>query len=341
MATQSQIARKLGISQATVSMALHGAGRMSHKMREQVRGEALRMGYRLNNSAQAIRSGRFGCISLLLSMLHQNSFLPFELMPGILGEVRRQGTQLTVIGSPDSELVEEEFVQEALKRWSSDGLLINYTHDFPSRMVDLIRDYRVPSIWINGGMDYDSVHPDDFEATACAVRELHAAGHRKIGYVDLTRTNHYSVRDRYDGYAETMAGFGLSLRPLTTLVPRPARYAVLKNWLEDLNRPTAVITYEDREAIPLFAAAMEMGLAVPGDLSIVTIHDYPADNAGVAFTTVQNDFRKVGSEGVKMLMEKIKEPGKLIASRKIAPKLVPGQTLAAPSILPRRLKNGH
>lgn len=329
-ATQSEIARQLGISQATVSMALRGTGKMAAETRTRIQQEAIKLGYRHNNSAEAIRTGRFGCISLLLSMMYQHSYLPYELIPGIVSEARRQQTQLSLIGSPDQELINEEFIHEALRRWSSDGLLINYTHNFPLRMVDLIRDYRVPSVWMNAKLDSDSVYPDDFEASAQATRRLVELGHRRIAYVDLTRSNHYSCQDRYDGYAETLHARELPLNPLTRQVPRPERYPIVKKWLESPNRPTAVVTYRDFEAQTLFAVAMELQLRVPEDLSIVVIHDFPADTIGVAFSTMQNDFYALGSEAVKMLMQKIQKPTEFIPSLKITPKWLPGATIAPP-----------
>lgn len=331
IATQSEIARQLGISQATVSMALRGTGKMSEETRSLIQREAIKLGYRHNNSAQAIRTGRFGCISLLLSMRYQHSYLPYELIPGIVAEARAQQTQLSLIGSPDQELINEEFIHEALRRWSSDGLLINYTHNFPLRMVDLIRDYRVPSVWMNAKLEVDSVYPDDIEAAAQSVRHLIELGHRRIGYVDLTRNQHYSGQDRYDGYAETMLAQDLPLNPLTRLVPRPDRYPIVKKWLESSNRPSAVITYRDHEAYAIYAAAMELHIRVPQDLSIIAIHDFPADTVGVAFSTMKNDFGALGAEAVKMLMQKIQKPAEFIPSRKITPQWLPGATTAPPA----------
>jgi len=227
-------------------------------------------------------------------------------------------------------LLDEEFVHEVLRRWSSDGLLINYTHNFPSRMVDLIRAYRVPSVWMNAKLESDSIHPDDFGATRRATQALYELGHRHIGYLDLTRSSHYSAIDRYDGYAETMNAHRLRPHPFTSRIERPHRYEAIASWLDATERPTAVVTYEDREAIPLCLAAAHRGIRVPEDLSIVTIHDFPADSAGIAFTTVQNDFYTLGMEAVKMIMQKVKHPSKPLPTKKIAPKWLDGASIAPP-----------
>jgi len=330
-ATQQEIARILGLSQATVSMALRGGGKMSDRTRQQILDQAVQLGYRQNSSAQALRRGRYGSISLLLSTTKAYSFLPIDLLRGIQQKVRESDTQVTIIEVPDEHLIDERFVHEMLRRWSSDGLLIDYTHNLPQRVHDLLSAYRLPCVWINSNLPANCVHPDDAAALSQATRHLIDLGHRRIGYVDLTRSSHYSIRERYDGYVGTMHAAEAEQCLLTVPTPRPRRLDLLRKWLRQDNRPTAVITYEDREAIPLFVAALEMGLRIPEDLSIIAIHDRVVDAVGLAISTMQIDFTQVGAEAVGMLLDKIENPGVSYPSRRVPAIWNPGQTCAPPA----------
>lgn len=329
-ATQQEIARQLGVSQATVSMVLNGGGKISPRTRRQILECAASLGYRHNSSAQALRRGRFGCISLLLSTTKRYSFLPIDLLRGIQGKVREYDTQITIHEVPDASLSDEQFVHEMLRRWSSDGLLIDYTHNLPARMIDLIRSYQVPSVWLNAKLESDCVYPDDYSAMRQATQRLLDLGHRRIAYIDLTRNSHYSVRDRYDGYVEAMFAADCLPCVLTLAVVRSERLKVIRKWLREPNRPTAVVTYEDREAIPLFAAAMEMGLRVPEDLSIIAVHHRPVDAVGIAVATMQIDFAQVGDKAVQMLVQKIEKPDAPLPPQKVPSIWHPGETLAPP-----------
>jgi DNA-binding LacI/PurR family transcriptional regulator len=329
-ATQSEIARTLGLSQAAVSMALRGEGKINSRTRKQVLDQAAKLGYRHNNLAQALRHGRYGNISLLLNTHKEYSFLPIDLLRGIQRQVREHDTQLTINEVPDEILLNEKLVHEMLREWSSDGLLIDYTHNLPQRVHELLRTYRLPCVWINSNLETDCVNPDDLATASQATQHLLDLGHQRIGYIDLTRTTHYSIRDRYDGYVETIHAAGFQPCLLTIPTVRSERLDVLRKWLRSDNRPTAVITYEDREAVPLFVAALEMGLRVPEDLSIVAIHDRVVDSVGIPLATMQIDFAQVGATAVNMLIKKIIEPNVLLPSQKVQPIWNPGQTCAPP-----------
>lgn len=330
--TQKGIAKRLKISQATVSMALQNNELISPDTRQKVLELAATLGYRHNQSAKALRKGNYGNIALLVSTKKEHSFLPTDLLRGIRHETRIQQTQLTIAEVPDEELLDDAFIHTMLRQWSSDGLLIDYTHNLPSKMVDLIQTYRIPSVWLNADFEYDSVYPDDFSAIQCATQKLLELGHSRIGYLDLTRTMHYSARARYDGYMSAMHAKNYSPIVLTVAIERNKRLDALRKWLKSPQAPTAVITYEDREAIPLFAAALEAGLKIPDDLSIVAVHDRVVDSVGIPLTTSQTDFTQIGTLAVRMLLEKIKNPKRDIPSIKTQALWHSGESVTSPNI---------
>ena len=163
--TIRQIAARTGLSPITVSRVL---GDKSDKHRPETRERVLRaaeeLGYRINTAARAISTGRFGSVALLMSTEGSFSYLPGPLMDGIQEVLEEQDLHLTVARLSDEKLTDAEYVPQILREWTADGVLINYHFHIPGRLIELVRRYNVPSIWINSKQECNSVHPDDFGA---------------------------------------------------------------------------------------------------------------------------------------------------------------------------------
>lgn len=340
--TISDIARAAGVSEMTVSRIVNGRAAYRRptyaKRAEWIRALAARMGYRPNASARAVRQRRCGNIGLLLSTVSERSHLPFSLLHAVEMELAARGYRLTVAMLPD-ERIRPGFVPQLLREVVADGLLVDYTHRIPEALLELIHASDVPAVWLNVKMPENCVHPDDFGAGRDAARRLLELGHRRLVYADFSHAGsdperHYSVDDRYAGYAEAMREAGLTpvrfWSETGNGVPTTERWEWAVRLLRSSPRPTAVITYGAVTAVPVFCAARHMGWAIPGDLSLISFDDHPVDYLGPTFSTERVPFDAVGREGVRMLMERITSAG---ASRKTVAvpfPFDPGETCAPP-----------
>ncbi len=334
--TLKEIARELGVSHQLVSFALNGRGRMTEETRSRIVETAQRLGYRKNGSAMAMKNGRFGCVALLLSTSNNLSGLPQGLWNGIHDELAAHDLHLTVAKLPDAILTDAGAVPKILREWMSDGLLIDYTYRIPQRMMELIRAYRLPAVWLNTQQRADCVYPDDFEAGCRAARHLMEFGHKRIAYLDLGHSfddpdEHYSVSARYQGVSQTLQKAGLSPWWEDVCVPEAERVAFFTARLGTPERPSALVCYgEDFEAA-LFAASI-LGLQVPRDLSIMTFGEQERLATGLWLSKMAVPEVQVGRLGVQMLQRKIEAP-----EIEFPPEIVPfelrtGQTCAlAPS----------
>ena len=133
------------------------------------------------------------------------------------------------------------------------------------------------------------MHPDEFACAREATERLLALGHRRIGYVEYAGVTHYSAPDRLAGCRAALDAAGQA-PPLTfDGGGDPATRAErARGWLAGLGnkRPTAVLTYGAGLAAPVLYAAARLGLRVPGDLSLLTIHDSPETSTGRALDTM-------------------------------------------------------
>lgn len=319
--TLTQIARQLKLSPMTVSRALRGTGRMRPQTRARVVAAAARLGYRPNVSARAMRSGRSGCVALLVSPTAEHGVLPQELVWGIERELAAQNRYLALARVTTARTgAAAEGVPKLLGELLADGILLNYTHRVPREMERQIDALSTPAVWINRKRPRDAVYVDDHGGFERATVRLLAMGHTRIAYADYyVRADadaadwHYSTVDRYAGYAAAMAEAGRPARRLVIPAPAGGRppdrpVAFTRTWLTDApraRRPTAVVCYDEYTALAILHAAATTGIRVPADLSIVSAAVGPLDAFDRSIATLTVPAADMGRAAVMMLFTKM------------------------------------
>ncbi len=316
MSIIKQIAVQSGVSSATVGHILGNKQHMhSAATRERVMEHAVRLGYRPNSSAKAIGSGRFNCVTLLLSTVWHQSFLPDNMLIAIHDALDESDYHLNVSRMTDERMMHETSLPKFLREWMSDGILVNYTNHIPQKLIDGIAADRAPAIWINSKQESDCVYPDDFAAGLDATRHLIDLGHRSIAYM-AAFMNHYSAHDRYQGYLAAMNAAGYEPRCIRLDGPAKEWAELAKEICESAGCPTAFVAYRSSLAVAIVYAAEHAGRRVPEDVSVVTFDGVPvADMAtGKLLTTwIVPDF-EVGRVATQALMAKIATPSQPRAS---------------------------
>lgn len=310
--TIAQIAAEVGLAKSTVSCVLNGKPNpgVSPARAALVHEAAKRLNYRPSAAARAMRTGRFNAVGMILSD-KINKISPFITMwRAMLDELHQRNLTLTIGQLPDEELTNEACVPRLLGEWAVDGLIVDYVSELPERMLHLINEHHIPSVWINNRMDADCVYPDDMGAFRMATEHLLSLGHQRIAYMSWCTPHHYSHRDRRAGYAAAMKSAGLAVRDLSHPkgLPRVARLEQARALLRQPDRPSAFMCWEKDDAFPLLLAASEMGLQVPRDLSLICAHHEPTDEMGLMLSHVLVPAIEMGREAVRMLQRRIERP---------------------------------
>jgi DNA-binding LacI/PurR family transcriptional regulator len=339
MATLLDIAERAGVSKDTAARVLRGEHKgvradAAHRARR-VRRIAREMGYRPNAAARAVARGRFGGISLLKSQ-GGHSPIPPDLIKGIQNALAPLDWHLTLDRLPESRATDPQYMPKVLREQFADGLLVYYPDRIPEGMVGLIRDYRIPAIWVNSKLDADCAHPDDLAAGRRATEHLLALGHLRIAYADysydvreIVERAHYSAVDRQTGYDIAMRAAGLApcAWRAERHVNRPFRKHDAADRLRAGGRPTAIVCHSLGEAIPICLAAMALGIGVPGELSVTAIGG-AGDGLVADFTALTLPEAALGETAVRMLEEKIANPAAALAPRAIGFAFHQGETTA-------------
>ncbi len=340
-ATLKTIAEAVGLSPASVSRALNGGGRLSPATRARVRRAAEQLHYRPNTLARSIRQGRTGLVGLVYSSTGLRFGLPWRFLSGVNEALCAQKCRLIVGEVPAARLAEPQHVSGLLQDWTADGLLIFHQVDLPPDVADLVEQAHVTAVWVNTRRATDAVYFDDLAAAREGVLRLHALGHRRIAYFDAVHAPetfkhpvHYSQVDRMEGYRAAMRELGL--RPISRLCEAPTpsnrRVALMREWLSGRERPTAVITYGDCEAV-LFAAR-SLGLKVPADLSVIQFHSDETAMDDLVPARFDHPFERLAAEAVSLLTRRLADRGRHHASVVVPFVLREGDTCAPPRRAP-------
>ena len=341
--TASQIAEQLGVSRQSVSKVLVGGKsniRVSPTLAKRIRRKAEELGYRPVTAARTISTGRTGLIDMLMSTGSGASRLPTPLIEGIHDALIARDMQLTVSRLPDSKLRDASYVPKILREHSADGILVNYTHNFPEQLPVLIERYALPALWLLMKRATDCIYPDDVTAFRTATQRLLELGHRRIGYHVLNTSGHYSEADRQSGYEQAMRSAGLTPRVVhghcemahhyTEGRLADDRHEVVRSWLSGPDRPTAMLGYSQRDADFISFAAAGMGLRLGKDLSLIGVTDAQDNRFGIPLTQLVLPHVEIGRRAVELLLQKIEAPTVDLAPIEVAVPLVEGASTGPP-----------
>jgi LacI family transcriptional regulator len=312
--TQTDVARRAGVSGATVSYVLNGVrdGRVqiSEETRQRVLDAIEELGYEPDARAQALRSGSTRTIALIIPDLRNPHFC--EYATGIEEAARSAGYHLLL----SSTTMNDEYAVEIFKDLSRrrfDGLIIATSFILESQeaqdTLEQVRKRGLPIVEMDENYGVDSVFADYHQATKEVMSYLLSLGHRRIGMIYGVGA-HELGEDRLQPYQEGLKAAGIPIDPNLIARCGPAiedGYQAALKLLQLPSRPTAIISINDLLAISALRAAADLGLRVPADLSLVGFDDIPMANyLAPRLTTVTKDARAAGTRAFEVLLARIK-----------------------------------
>jgi LacI family transcriptional regulator len=330
----SDVASAAGVSIATVSAALNDveAARISADTRQRVRETAARLGYAPNRLAQALRVQRSGTIGFLGDTVATTPYA-VEMILGALEAARTAGRVIVLMNTQgDAELEARELA--TLLQHQVDGVL--YAAMYHRSVEPPAALEATPVVLVDAECPdptVSSVVPDEVAGAAAAVGELLEQGHRRIGFINNPEPI-LAASGRLRGYRAALGRAGIRPDP-RLIVNAPSNgpeggYRAARRLLELPARPTGVFCFRDLMAMGVYQAAMEAGLRVPQDLSVVGFDDMEfAAGLFPGLTTVALPHYEMGSWGVQQLLALMESPpgqpkqarvaGRLIRRRSVAP----------------------
>jgi LacI family transcriptional regulator len=163
-----------------------------------------------------------------------------------------------------------------------------------------------------------------------AIEYLIERGHRHIGIVGSQDKSPPSILERRAAYLETIAAQGLESYVENSDLLKATGYSGTKNLLQRSPNVTAIFACNDEVATGVIQALRELGKRIPEDVSVVGFDnvDYTAD-LYPPLTTIHVHKTWLGRLGVRMLVERTKNPNQPQITSSLATHLVERQSVAA------------
>ncbi|MGW1023631.1 LacI family DNA-binding transcriptional regulator [Streptomyces sp. NPDC002577] len=321
------VAARVGLSTASVSLVLRGVPGPSRNTRQRVLKAAAELGYRPNRTASALASKRSRLLGVMIDV---HSAFQAELVEHLHTAAEEVGYDLVL--STQTRTRDENTAIDTLLAYRCEALiLIGPVAPVPV-LAEL--DRKAPVISVGRrvvGAGLDVVRSADEDGVGQIVDHLAGLGHRAIVYVDGGKG--VIATDRRRGYRSAMRHHGLDaqIRILHGDVTEEAGDKAGRHLLDSGDLPTAVVTFNDRSAIGMLTALWRAGVGVPGDVSVVGYDDSPLSRLTCFdLTTVSQEAEEQARRAVTAAVERLDhgrtEPREIV----LAPSLVVRGTTAQP-----------
>jgi DNA-binding LacI/PurR family transcriptional regulator len=315
--TLMTVAEAVGVSPTTVSNAYNRPHKLSPALRERILGAAHELGYPgPNPAARSLRRGRAGSIGLLFGEALTYAFqdpAAVEFLRGLAEGSARHNTVLQLIAALDAD--GREAGASVLANAIVDGLVV-WTLPDQHPLLRVARERNIPLV-IHGsprlaGVPFVGI--DDRAAARAAAEHLVALGHRSLAVISLpfgparrarSRNPDRPGRPSYRVTRERLAGYRAAAAPrdiyeVAVNNRDEGRRAALA-LLQAAPRPTAVLAMSDELAIGALAAAAELELRVPRDVSVLGWDDSPSARAS-DLTTIGQSLHDQGRTCARLLI---------------------------------------
>ena len=335
--TIMDIAKRAGVSPASVSNVINGIDKVSGATRENILRVMQELNYQPSLVARSLAKRRSDMLGLLLPITEEDSSAslllrdnPFygELVSGVEFEAAKLGYDVLIKGVRMGESCRDRILKRDL-----DGAIFigNYTHVISEEMQALGRQLVLIDSYDEGTQLHSTVGIDDQQGGYDATRLMIDCGHKSIAIAASNITVDGAIHRRYKGYVKAMTEAGLDAESFIfqDALSFGGGYNIGKALLE---RPeiTAVFAAADIVAFGILKAFYEAGRVIPRDLSIVGFdntkeceYSMPALSSVAQFAydrgriTVQKVVQAINDPGAEI--ENIIMPVELIERDSVAP----------------------
>jgi len=317
----TDVAELASVSYQTVSRVLHNHPSVRESTRVRVLGAIEQLGYRPNNAARALVTGRSRTLGVLA--LDVADWAGLTPLYGIERTARAAGYFVS-IGSLDA--VDRTSVRQAVDRLAEQGmaglLVIAPIENASDALTVLPSDLPVVAIEGDPESQVATVTTDQTSGARAATEHLLELGHETVFHVVGPR-DWMQTQERIAGWRAALEAAGAEVTmPLSGDWSAQSGYEVGR-MLARIPELTAVFVGNDQMALGLLRALRERGLSVPEDVSVVGFDDVPeSPYYDPPLTTVRQDFQEVGRQGLELLLDQIEAGSRSVERRVIGCELV-------------------
>ncbi len=341
MATIKDVARRAGVSTATVSRVLNNSGYFDPETARLVSEAVASLGYQRNIHWKRLAQNASETVCFLLGNREALNSMQVKMLMACERVCAEAGYDLVFASfrySAETPAKKLQLPRLIAHQGMVDGVILAGVHY--ENLLDALAQRSMPYVMVGntyiGHKDKlrkDAVIYDDVGGAYEAVQYLIRLGHKRIAFVGNITLPWF--RRRYDGYRRAMKE--ARLEEITRQVAWDLNFieygqVATAELLREAKPPTAIFAGNDEIAGGVWKALVSRGVAIPGQISLVGFGDR-ADFAILepALTTVSVFQDKIGAELGRMLLEKLKAPGTRLESVNFPCQIIERSSCSAPA----------
>ncbi len=326
--TIKDVAKQAGLSLSTVSLVINKSGHVSKATRKRVLDVIDKLGYHPSHSARRLASKTSGNIGFILTEDHFSQAEPFytKIFLGTEFEARNHNYYI-LLTTVDNHFKKNGNTPRFLLERNVDGVII--AGKISDKLVDYIQELGIPVVLVDYELKrqrFSSVLIDNRRGAAEAVRHLTQCGHKNIAFVggDI---EHPSIAERYEGFKEVLAEYGITPDKNRIDVDEEDTrvvngYNAMQRILKH-GRPSAVFAANDAMAIGCMQYLKQSGVKIPADVAVVGFDDIDiSSHTEPRLTTVRVFKEEMGKIAVQRMVEIIKSKTQVMAASYVHVELV-------------------
>lgn len=307
MPTISDVAKRAGVANITVSRVLNGAENVNPVTRRRVEQAIQELGYLPNLAARSLRSGQTRTLALLVPDIG-NPFWP-SVARGIEDAAQSGGYSIFLCNTDENPTKQRDYLFAVLQQ-RVDGVILAPCDPDAASLAPL-REQGTPTVIIDrrvDGWNVDTVYADSVSGARALIQHLLNLGHKRIAA--LTGPAGVSTaEDRLLGYRLALHEAGIAAEPRLLRYGEyrtTSGYQMAKDVLAAGLAPTAFFAANQAIALGVLDALTERGLDVPRDVALVSFDDLPdVDHLFPFLTVVAQSAYDMGLNAAQLLLSRM------------------------------------
>lgn len=306
--TIKELARQAGVSHSTVSRALNNHPGLARETVERIQQLARELNYVPSHSARSLRTNRSHMLGVIVHRIAD----PFysEVLGGIQS-VAHQFQYGMFVSASENDMERQVALLQGMFGRQADALIIGDSFFTSARLNEL--GIRVPTVFIHNRAEIlpHSIYHDDVNATRALTRHLLDLGHSRIAFGGNERGG-LLYQQRREGVVAELKDAGLALqREYDLLAPNGQMSSgglLAKQLLNMPARPTAIMCFNDMQAIGVMQTLQQADVRIPEDISVAGFDDIPlAEFLYPALTTYRQPIWQLGQMAARVALNLLGE----------------------------------
>ena len=314
------VARLAGVTYQTVSRVVNDSPSVLPATRARVQAAIDTLGYRPNRSARALKLGRTHLLGVL--SIGTSAFETPSTMEGIESAAMRAGYAVSFASSRSQRERDIRRAVDILVDQQVDGIVLIAPH--VTTDLDGLSLPAIPIVTVEGDprRGGPSVALDQADGARRATEHLLDLGHATVWHVSGP-VDWYDTVERERGWRDALQAAGRDVPPVLHGDWRHQSGYEAGRVIADVPTVTAVFVANDSMALGLLHALHDAGRSIPADISVIGFDDLPeAAHSYPPLSTVRQEFFRIGTASIEMLIQQIESPGTTIEPVRVPAELV-------------------